>query len=333
MIDANLNRAREALRVLEDTARFVFENSELAFSLKTIRHALAQLFLPLGDAMIRARDVGRDVARNDRRPRPASDLPGLVAANFKRAQEALRSLEEAATIVRSSLHAPIMKLRFDVYRLESRFNGLAPLRLGSARLYVILDPSLCRASPLAVCRKILKGGADIIQLRALSWPDAKLYRLGRALRSEISGALFIINDRPHVAAAVGADGVHLGRSDLPVPAARKILGPRAVIGATTHSAAEARAALRHGADYLSYGPVFATPTKPGLRPAGFSYFSEIKSLGVPFFPIGGINARNVTSLVRRGVRRAAVCSAVLSAADPEKAARSIKRRLSTWRSP
>lgn len=331
LIDANLNRAREALRVLEDISRFVLNNGQAASRLKSIRHSLSQVFQPLARRLLEARDVAGDQQKSDRRARPSGDLDGLVAANFKRAQEALRSLEEAATIVAPSVHAAIMKLRFQTYELESDLFRRRQLlaRLEDARLYVILDPDLCRTSPEQACRKILRGGADIIQLRAPGFSDRRLFRLARKLRRIIEKALFIVNDRPHVAAASRADGVHLGKTDLPIPDARKIVGRFAIVGATTHNAAEARAAQALGADYLSYGPVFATPIKPGLKPAGFSYLEEIKKLGLPFFPIGGINAENAGRLAARGIRRAAVCSAILKAPDPEAAARLIRRRISS----
>lgn len=329
LLDANLNRAREALRVLEDIARFGFNDRDSASELKSIRHSLAQVFQPLAEDLIANRDVNGDVQRSDRRRRIDRSLSGIVAANFKRAEEAIRSLEEGATVVRPALHAPLMSLRFKVYQLEKRMSKRQQVTgpLEDARLYVIVDPDLCRTSPVDVCRRVLRGGADIIQLRAPSWSDRKTFALAKEMRKVIGRGLLIINDRPQIAAAVGADGVHVGASDLPIPKTRKIVGDWSIVGATTHNAAEARAAQRLGADYLSYGPVFGTPVKPHLKPAGFSYLPAMKKLGLPFFPIGGIDAENVGRLVARGVRKAVVCSAILRAPNPEQAARLIRRRL------
>lgn len=334
LVDANVNRAREALRVLEDIARFIHNDRSSASQLKTMRHALSEAFQPLAKELIRSRDVVGDTQREDRRARPQRNVAGLLAANFKRAQEALRSLEEAATVIRPSLHRRMMKLRFQVYQLERilarRQQLLGPLE--HASLYVIIDPDLCRSSPAAVCRGVLRGGADIIQLRAPSISDRKLLRLAQELREVTAESIFIINDRPQIALSSRADGVHLGRTDIPLPRAREMLGDYAILGATTHNAAEARAAQRLGADYLSYGPVFRTPTKPTLRPVGFSYLSEIKATGLPFFPIGGIDHQNIGELTGRGITRAVVCSAIIGARDPEAAARRIKRKLVSSRS-
>ncbi len=335
LIDANLNRAREGLRVLEDAARFIHNAPDLSADLKSIRHSLSQVFQRFASELMRARDVQRDHQRRDRRPRLEKTASGLAAANFKRVQEALRSLEEAILLVDPAIHPTLMSLRFKTYQLEQRLARrtqlLAPLE--DARLYVILDPDLCRHSPQQVCKDLVRGGADMIQLRAPQWTDRRLFGLASALRPLIQGPLFIINDRPHIAKAVHADGVHIGKTDLPIPAARRIVGDFVLIGATTHSAAEARHAKRQGADYLSYGPVFYTPMKPQLKPAGFSYLPQIRKLGLPFFPIGGINADNIGRLASRGVHRAVVCSAILSSPDPLRATRALKRRLTSSPSP
>jgi thiamine-phosphate pyrophosphorylase len=331
IIDANLNRAREALRVLEDIARFVHDDRLTSSRLKSIRHSLTEALQPLAVSLIRARDVNGDVQKFDRRARPEKNLRGLTAANFKRAQEALRSLEEAITLITPALHPRFMSLRFQVYELERslarRQQLIGPLE--HASLYVIIQPSLCRLPPREVCRRAVKGGADIIQLRAPEYSDRRLLNMACDLREAASAALLIINDRPHVAVSAHADGVHVGESDLPVDRARSVVGDFMIVGATSHRATEARAAKRLGADYVSYGPVFSTPLKPNLKPAGYSYLPAVKKLGIPFFPIGGINSKNVRGLTSRGVRRVAVCSAVVSSPDPEKAARLIKRRLAS----
>lgn len=175
----------------------------------------------------------------------------------------------------------------------------------------------------AACR----GGADIIQLREKCMPALELVALAKRLKKACSRyrVPLLINDRPDIALASGADGVHLGHMDLPVRAARKILGSRAVIGRSAHSLAQARQAQRDGADYVSCGPVFATPTKPDYRPVGIRLIRQyIGCIKIPFVAIGGIDAKNIGGIAGAGAPAVAVVRAVCGSRDPEKAARRLK---------
>ena len=185
---------------------------------------------------------------------------------------------------------------------------------------MLLDPDVTRRSLERIAEEAVRGGADVVQLRQKPRVDGGL---ARALRSVVRDALFIVNDRADIALACGADGVHLGRNDLSLRDARRL--GLAVIGATTHSIAEARRAVAAGADYISVGPMFATERKPGLRPGGFRYLAQAKRLGVPFFCIGGITR----ATVRRSMERVAVCGGVILQKDPAAAARAIRRRLTS----
>lgn len=196
--------------------------------------------------------------------------------------------------------------------------------LSRARLYVIVDTQLACGSVAALAARIAEAGADIVQLRAHRVPDREHLAIAvetvRAVR-RASRSLVIVNNRPDIALAAGADGVHIGADDLPVRTCRRILGHGLLIGVTTHNAREAAVAAKEGADYISYGPVFRTKLKPGLAPRGMSYLQAVKRLGLPFFAIGGVEPSNVKALCRKGIRRFAVCSAVLLARDPAKAVR------------
>lgn len=318
-LDAGFNRGREALRVLEDAARFELGDARLTSELKRLRHDLDALARPHARELLAARDSAGDVGRD-------SDLDGprdLVAANFKRAEEAARSIEEHARGRLPAVSAGAHRIRFRLYDLEPLLRGPRG-RIASARLYVLLDSSVARAPLEKVAAAALRGGADVLQLRE-EGPDRRVLALARRLASMAreSGALFVVNDRADIAVAADADGVHVGRSDLPIRAARAVVGAARIVGATTHSLAEARAAASAGADYISVGPMFPSPTKPGLRAAGFSYLEAARRLGVPHFCIGGITAANAS----RRLGRAAVCSSVIAARDPAAAARAIRRRL------
>ncbi len=318
ILDANLNRAREGLRVLEDLARFHRDDGALADALKDARHALDRSARPHAAAFLRARDSEGDVGRGSDRPvdgaRPLTDV---AAANLKRVQEALRSIEEVAKGRYPPLAAEAHRWRFRLYAIEKRMAD-PRRRLDAARLYVLLDPSVTRRSLARVAAAAIDGGADLLQLRQKPRPDAGL---ARELRAVCRDALFIVNDDAGVALASGADGIHLGLQDLPIGEARRL--GLAIVGATSHSLAEARRARAAGADYVSCGPMFATALKPGLAPRGREYLGALKKLGLPFFCIGGITRENV----RREFERVAVCAGVIAAPDVAAAARAIREKL------
>lgn len=318
ILDANLNRAREALRVLEDLARFQRDDAALATSLKDARHRLDREARPLARELLAARDSAADVGKDGdlpvEGPRP---LGAVASANLKRAQEALRSIEEVAKGRHPGLSRTAHALRYRLYGIEK---GMADPRrlLRAARLYVLLDPSVTRRPLARVAREAVAGGAEMVQLRQKPRPDPGL---AREIRSAVPEALFVVNDDAAVALASGADGVHVGRGDLSIREARALgVG---IVGATTHSLEEARRAAREGADYVSVGPMFRTPLKPDLEPRGFEYLAAVKRMGVPWFCIGGITR----STARPEMGRAAVCAGVIAEKDVEGAARAIRRKL------
>jgi thiamine-phosphate pyrophosphorylase len=333
ILDANLNRAGEALRVVEDYARFALEDAGAARELKGLRHRLARLRQALAARCLPARDAAGDVGRE---PDPAKQayrsVAEALAANFRRLAEALRSIEEWVRLDSVALSREAGAARFAAYRIESRLLAAADprARLARARLYVLLTRDLASGPLDRVARAALEGGADVLQLREKSMPDRALAALaGRLCRlAHRRGALFLVNDRADVAAACGADGVHLGADDLSIAAARRLLGPTALVGATSHALREARAAAAAGADYVSVGPVYPTATKPSLAAAGLRYVRQAaRSLDGPWFAIGGIAPANVRQVLRAGARRIAVCAAVIGARDPRAAARSLRRAL------
>jgi thiamine-phosphate pyrophosphorylase len=170
-----------------------------------------------------------------------------------------------------------------------------------------------------VARAALNGGARLIQLREKSLPDRELWEIAHELQrlARDRGALFIVNDRPDLALAVGADGVHLGQDDMPMAAARRILGPNAVIGASVADEQEAKAAQEQGATYVSVGSVYATTSKPDAGEAiGIAPIAKIgRATQLPVIAIGGINESNVAAVIRGGAHGVAVISAVAEAED------------------
>ncbi len=174
------------------------------------------------------------------------------------------------------------------------------------------------------------GGADVVQLREKTLGSKALIGLCKDLQEicNQTGTLFILNDRVDVAVAADVDGVHVGQEDLPVRMARQILGHHKIVGCSAHSLGQALQAAGDGADYVSCGPLFATPTKPDYEPVGLDLLKQYVSfVRIPFVAIGGIDAENVGNIVRAGADRVATVRAVCGAGDIEKAAREMKEKI------
>jgi thiamine-phosphate pyrophosphorylase len=201
-------------------------------------------------------------------------------------------------------------------------------RLQRAVLYLV-----CATRPGAralddVLAAALQGGVDVVQLRDKRATDEQLLAAAAVARRRCdeAGALLILNDRPDLVAAAGADGCHVGQDDMDVAAARALAGPGALVGRSTHSPADIAAA--GDADYIGVGPVHATPTKPGRPAVGLELVRHAAAHApVPFFAIGGIDATNVGAVVDAGARRIAVVRAIAAAADPRAAAAALRAAL------
>ena len=196
-------------------------------------------------------------------------------------------------------------------------------RLRDARLYFVADrDGMQRALGAA-----LAGGADLFQLRDKDASDDELLAAAETARERCraAGALFVLNDRPDLAVACGADGVHVGQEDTPVTRAREIVGNDVIVGLSTHSMKQAQAGCRSGADYIAVGPVHATPTKEGRPAIGVEPIRYAAAhVSVPWFAIGGIDTGTVGDVVRAGARRIVVVRALADADDPEATARALR---------
>jgi thiamine-phosphate pyrophosphorylase len=199
-------------------------------------------------------------------------------------------------------------------------------RLRAARLYLV-----CEDQPDEFLRAVLGAGVDIIQLRMKNADDGEIVAAGRrfARATAEHGALFILNDRPDLVEAAGADGVHVGQDDIPVSEARDAVGSDRIVGLSTHSPEQIDGAAHVPVDYIGVGPVHETPTKPGRPAVGLAlvrYAGEHAT--VPFFAIGGIAPVNVNAVREAGARRIAVVRALTEAADPARIARYLRRSIS-----
>ncbi len=191
-------------------------------------------------------------------------------------------------------------------------------------LYVILDRGAARGRDLVdLLDAAVAGGCLMVQLRDKEWPSGRLLPLAARLRAHCAeaGVTFIVNDRVDLAVAAGADGVHLGQDDLPARAARPLLRPGMILGVSTHSVAQARAAQADGADYVAVGSMFPTATKPDFQLVGPALVRSLRpEIHVPLVGIGGITHDNVQEVIAAGADGVAVVSAVGAADDPRAAA-------------
>lgn len=193
--------------------------------------------------------------------------------------------------------------------------------LQQAKLYGIIDLGYVRQDCLiettaALCR----GGVDILQLRAKGFSSAEILPMARLIQplAADAGIPFVINDFARLAAEIGADAVHIGQDDGSLAEARKIVGPSMLVGRSTHSPAQAQAALAEGFDYIGFGPLFPTPTKlgrPGIGLDNVPLVNQLVGKIIPVFCIGGINLDNLTEVIRAGAERVVIVSALLTAAD------------------
>lgn len=199
-------------------------------------------------------------------------------------------------------------------------------------LYAITDHALSRGRDnISVVRELLQADIKIIQYREKERKMGVMLDECRAIRRLCSeyGATFIVNDHVDIALLVEADGVHVGQDDLPVPEVRRLLGPDKIIGLSTHSPEQARAAVKAGADYIGVGPIYATQTKKDVcEPVGLDYLEfVVKNIDIPFVAIGGIKAGNVAALVRAGARTCVVVSAFVGAPDIGGAVREMRKAM------
>ncbi|WP_259738939.1 thiamine phosphate synthase [Synechococcus sp. CS-205] len=332
LLDANLDRAREGLRVLEDWCRFGLDRQDLVARLKDLRQRLGRCHRAAYKAARHtASDGGAGLAHpaQSERQQPVQ----VVAANAGRAQEALRVLEEFGRGHDPQLATEAAAIRYALYDLEvdlMRACGAAAGRrdqLLRCHLYLITSPS---PRLLATVTAALEAGVRLVQYRAKEADDLQRWQEARALRQLCSryGALFIVNDRVDLALAVQADGVHLGQGDLPPAEARRLLGPDRLIGRSTQRIEQLRQAVADGCDYVGVGPINATPTKPGRDPVGLAYVSQAAAESpIPFFAIGGLESTTLPPVLSAGGRRVAVVRAIIEAEDPHRASRELLEAL------
>ncbi len=337
LIDANLDRAREGLRVIEDWCRFGLDREDLVVPIKDWRQQLGLLH---ADVYRQARSTASDTAAGMSHPaqQTRTNSSQVVKANASRVQEALRVIEEFARTSDAPLAAVAARVRYALYDHEVRIleactHNHRRQQLERTKLCLITDPGRDddSSSMLKRVETALKAGVTLVQYRRKHGDDCLRLQEAKQLAElcRTHQSLFIVNDRIDLALLVDADGVHLGQDDLPHAEARELLGCDKLIGRSTHRLEHLTKAQDEGADYLGVGPVYATSTKAERTPAGLEWVRSAKaSATVPWFAIGGIDANNLGEVCAAGASRVAVVSAIMAADDAADASRQLLDQLS-----
>ncbi len=342
IIDANFNRAREAIRVIEDYCRFALNSATFYARAKELRHRLSRAVRQLDNGQLlccrdTVHDVGAGEVIQDQLTR--IDLNECLTAGCKRLTEALRSLAEASQTLGGPVYQTIEALRYEAYVLEKDIFLISEPaeKFKRVSLYIVITSEL-KDEIIELTKKCAEGDADCIQMRAKTMKDDELFSTAVEFVkiNKEAGVLSIVNDRVDIAIAAGANGVHLGQNDLPVECARRLQLTPLIIGKSTHSLSQLRAACAERPTYVSLGPVFDTKTKPMSPPIGLKYIRQSKRMlvdsGIGCVAIGGITLDNVEKVISAGVNCVSVCSAVTEAGDPRAACKAMKGKIALFSS-
>lgn len=357
ILDASINRAGEGLRVVEDYMRMGIQDENLSRELKQLRHDLTDAVSTLdSEQLLAARDtlgdVGCQIETESEYQRGVEETsqsesvkasnstgmnPALVSANLSRAQQAFRTIEEFSKTIDVSVSKQVEQLRYRAYTIEKAVlttcNSLRDI--SRASLYVLIGG--CEAATgddsklVSLVGDLVRAETDFIQLRDKSLTDRQLIDVARKIAGLVRGSetRFIVNDRPDIAVAAGADGVHVGQDELEVADARRIVGAARMIGVSTHSIEQARQAVLDGANYIGVGPVFPSTTKSFDSHVGLELVRQVADeIRLPAFAIGGIGLNNAADVSKAGLSRVAVSGVINQSDSPFEVAQLLKQELS-----
>ena len=331
IIDANLDRAREGLRVLEDWARYGLERVDIVIKLKDFRQILGGFHL---DYYKYARNYSKDKCNGLNHPEQFKriNVKNIISSNSGRIQEALRVLEEFSRTNNYELSKAAALIRYEIYSLEielmnAKCNKDLNKQLLKNNLYLITNE---KPSLIEDIENLLIGGVKIIQYRFKDSNDSNNLNKAKILRKlcKDKRAIFIINDRVDIALACDADGVHLGQNDLDIVSARKILGFSKIIGISANNEQGIKYAIDQECDYLGIGPVFETSTKKNKKPLGIEKIKTLtKDIKIPWYAIGGIKNENIPLLKSNGIYKVAIVSEIMNDENPKNKAMIILKNL------
>ncbi len=332
IIDANLDRAREGLRVLEDWARFGLGKEKYVKRIKNFRQILGKNHLKVyKQSRNHIEDKCKGLTHKEQDNRNTSEQ--IISSNSGRVQEALRVIEEFSRLHNHELSKIASEIRYEIYNIEIDLLSLSKYKnseeiLKENDLYVITDQ---KDNLLEIIEEILIAGVRIIQHRFKTGTDKDNLQEAIKIKNlcDRYNSLFIINDRLDIALASNADGIHLGQNDLDLKTARKLLGFSKIIGISANNEIDISNALKEGCDYIGIGPVFETTTKKNKKPIGIEKIKTLtKDLHIPWFAIGGIKSSNISYLKRNGFKKVALVSQLMNSEDPKEDAIMILKELS-----
>jgi len=332
IIDANLDRAREGLRVLEDWARFGLGKEKYVEKIKNFRQILGKNHLEVyKKSRNHIEDKCKGLTHQEQFNRKTSEQ--IISSNSARVQEALRVIEEFSRLQNHELSKIASEIRYEIYTVEidllnfSKFKESEKI-LKENDLYVITDQ---KDNLLEIIEEILIAGVKIIQHRFKIGTDQDHLQEAIQIKNLCKryNSLFIVNDRIDIALASNADGIHLGQDDVDLKTARKLLGYSKIIGISANNAIDISNALEEGCDYIGIGPVFETTTKKNKKPLGIEEIKALtKDLNIPWFAIGGIKSNDISYLKRNGFKKVALVSQLMNSENPKEDAIMILKELS-----
>ena len=332
IIDANLDRAREGLRVLEDWARFGLGKEKFVEKIKNFRQILGKNHLEVyKQSRNHIEDQSKGLTHQEQIKRSTPEE--IISSNSGRVQEALRVIEEFSRLHNHELSKIASEIRYEVYTLEIDLLNFSKRKksekmLGENNLYVITDH---KENLLEIIEEILIAGVKIIQHRFKTGTDKDNLQEAIQIKNlcKRHNSLFIINDRVDIALASNADGIHLGQDDIDLKTARGLLGFSKIIGISANNEIDISNALKEGCDYIGIGPVFETKTKKNKKTIGIEKIKTLtRDLKIPWFAIGGVTRNNIQYLKSCGFKKVAVVSQLMNSEDPKEDAIIILKELS-----
>lgn len=341
LLDANLNRAFEAFRSLEDIARFQNQGA-LQARFKSLRHLLRAATQDWSHQQLYAsRDASQDVGRETKTAPESSRAGGLLEiaeAASQRSQQALRCLEEVSKYIYPKSAAAIEAIRYQIYDLNAQLL-LSQRRdrdfLENAKLYVLAHCQLPLDKFVLRVQEMSRAGVDLIQIRDKQVDAQELIRYTQSAVESVDATRtrIIVNDRADVVRCTTAFGLHVGQSDLTVSQSRSLIRPTCVVGLSTHDLDQVHEAIELGVDYIGCGPTYPSNTKSFPSLVGLKFLTNVSkflhSIGscLPAFAIGGITLSNLKPLLETGVRRVAVSQAIWGADRPGHASEAFRKML------
>ncbi len=319
IIDANFNRIREGLRVIEDSIRFIYGDEKILKELRDIKHQISiktLQFFP-SEKLKSSRFVEEDIGKKFDKKKKIN-LTKLIETNFLRVEESLRVLEEYSKILNLKAFSFFHNIRFKIYKLEKDIiTHLSRKKIKVPLVYVILNLKEDERGFLNFAEDVIKGEPDIIQLRYKGENSRFFLKIGKKLKKTIPDKIiYIINDRVDIGILCECDGVHIGENDIGVEDVRKLI-PSKILGVSANSVSKIKKLKDKDIDYIALGAIFKSYTKPDRKVIGTGILKKIKSIiSIPVIGIGGINIENAREVIEEGADGIAVISAVESSKKP-----------------